>query len=45
MHDGRARGFAEAILWHGGEAERSREAFRTMPRADREAVVAFLQDL
>ena len=24
MHDGRARGFAEAILWHGGEAEASR---------------------
>lgn len=45
LHDGRARGFAEAILWHGGEGERSREAFRAMARADREALVAFLQDL
>ncbi|MFO1236199.1 MAG: di-heme oxidoredictase family protein [Alphaproteobacteria bacterium] len=41
LHDGRARGFAEAILWHGGEAEAAREAFRTMDKADREAFVAF----
>lgn len=25
LHDGRARSLEEAILWHGGEAERSRE--------------------
>lgn len=42
LHDGRARTLAEAILWHGGEAEASREAFRTATRADREAVLAFL---
>ena len=45
LHDGRARGFAEAILWHGGEAEAAREAFRTMDKADREALVAFLGSL
>jgi CxxC motif-containing protein (DUF1111 family) len=45
LHDGRARGLAEAILWHGGEAEPAREAFRTMPRADRDALLAFLQSL
>ncbi len=45
LHDGRARNFAEAILWHGGEAEQSREAFRQMPRADREALVKFLESL
>ena len=30
LHDGRARGFAEAILWHGGEAEAAKPfpAFR-----------------
>ena len=28
LHDGRARGPAEAILWHGGEAAAAREAFR-----------------
>ena len=45
MHDGRARGFAEAILWHGGQAETAREAFRTMPTGDRAALIAFLSSL
>ena len=45
LHDGRARGLAEAILWHGGEAERAREAFRTAPAADRDALIAFLNSL
>jgi CxxC motif-containing protein (DUF1111 family) len=45
LHDGRARGFAEAILWHGGEAERAREAFRTATAADRDALVEFLRSL
>ncbi|MCA9690587.1 MAG: c-type cytochrome [Myxococcales bacterium] len=45
LHDGRARSLAEAILWHGGEAEAAREAFRAMPRADREALLRFLESL
>ncbi len=45
LHDGRARTLAEAVLWHGGEAEASREAFRAMPQADREALFAFLNSL
>jgi CxxC motif-containing protein (DUF1111 family) len=45
LHDGRARGFAEAILWHGGEASRAREAFVAMSKADRDAIVAFLESL
>jgi CxxC motif-containing protein (DUF1111 family) len=45
LHDGRARGFAEAILWHGGEAEESREAFRSLSAEDRAAVIAFLESL
>ena len=45
MHDGRARGFEEAILWHGGQGKRAREAFRTSLKADREALVAFLSSL
>ncbi len=45
LHDGRARGFAEAILWHGGEAEESREAFRSLSAQDRAALIAFLGDL
>jgi CxxC motif-containing protein (DUF1111 family) len=45
LHDGRARDFAEAVLWHGGEAQASREAFRTAPPADRDALLRFLLSL
>ncbi len=43
LHDGRARSVAEAILWHGGEAQASREYFRNMPRGDRDALVRFVE--
>jgi CxxC motif-containing protein (DUF1111 family) len=45
LHDGRARGFAEAILWHGGEAVAAKEAFRTADQAERDALIAFLRSL
>jgi CxxC motif-containing protein (DUF1111 family) len=45
LHDGRARTIAEAILWHGGEAARAREAFRRASRRDRAALLAFLETL
>jgi len=45
LHDGRARGFAEAILWHGGEAERAKENFRNAPKDEREAIISFLKSL
>ena len=45
LHDGRARGVAEAILWHGGEAEASREAFRAMSRQQRDALIRFVRSL
>ncbi len=45
LHDGRARNFVEAILWHGGEATVARDAFARMSRGDRDALVAFLQSL
>lgn len=45
LHDGRARNASEAILWHGGEAEASREAYRRMPKVEREALLAFLASL
>ena len=35
LHDGRARGLAEAILWHGGEAEMAKDRFRSLPKPDR----------
>jgi CxxC motif-containing protein (DUF1111 family) len=45
LHDGRARGVAEAILWHGGEGSASREAFRALASEDREALVTFVESL
>ena len=45
LHDGRARNLTEAILWHGGEAEYSRDAFKELPVEEREALIAFLKSL
>jgi CxxC motif-containing protein (DUF1111 family) len=45
LHDGRARSLAEAILWHGGEAESSKEAFRDMTKDERASLLAFLNSL
>jgi CxxC motif-containing protein (DUF1111 family) len=45
LHDGRARGFAEAILWHGGEAEAAKDAFRSLPAEERQALIRFLESL
>ena len=45
LHDGRARTLEEAILWHGGEAQNAKEAFRTMSASDRADLVKFLQSL
>jgi CxxC motif-containing protein (DUF1111 family) len=45
LHDGRARSLAEAILWHGGEAEPAREAFRLASKQARDALIAFLETL
>lgn len=45
LHDGRARGLAEAILWHGGEAEPARERFRSAPALEREQLLAFLRSI
>lgn len=45
LHDGRARTIAEAILWHGGEAEASREGFRQLSEAERDDLLAFLRSL
>ena len=45
LHDGRARGLVEAILWHGGEAEAARDAFSALSASSRAALVTFLQSL
>ena len=45
LHDGRARGVLEAILWHGGEADASRQQVLKFSRAEREALVKFVESL
>ncbi len=45
LHDGRARSFAEAILWHGGEAEAARENFRELGAEQRTALIDFLNSI
>lgn len=45
LHDGRASRPDEAVLWHGGEAERSRDRFLDLSAADRDALLTFLARL
>ncbi len=45
LHDGRARSLLEAVMWHGGEASRARDAVKRLRRRDRDALIAFLQSL
>ena len=45
LHDGRARNLAEAILWHGGEAQAARDGFAGLEKSERDALVAFLESL
>ena len=45
LHDGRARSFQEAILWHGGEALNSKENYMNLPKEKREKLLKFLEEL
>ncbi|MEN0002700.1 MAG: di-heme oxidoredictase family protein [Bacteroidota bacterium] len=45
LHDGRARNLEEAILWHGGEAELSKQAFMQLNQAERNQLIQFLNSL
>lgn len=45
LHDGRARNLLEAILWHGGEAQASRNRIVNMSPAERHALIHFLESL
>ena len=45
LHDGRARNFVEAIMWHGGEGEASKNVFKNMTKEERSALVSFLWSL
>ena len=45
LHDGRARNLNEAILWHGGEAETSKQNYVGMTQSEKDALIAFLKSL
>ena len=45
LHDGRAASVLEAVLWHGGEAETTRERVTKLSAADRDALVEFVLSL
>ncbi len=45
LHDGRARNFVEAIMWHGGEGEASKNKFKNMSKKERDQLVQFLWSL
>ena len=45
LHDGRARTLTEAILWHGGEADATRQRFMALSPREREDLLRFLGSL
>ena len=45
LHDGRARNVEEAILWHGGEAEKSRQAYTDLSKKERSRLLRFIDSL
>ena len=42
LHDGRARSLEEAILWHGGEALASQQAYKQLSKEQRTQLLTFL---
>lgn len=45
LHDGRAANVEEAVLWHGGEAQRARELFKQLPAQEKADLIRYLQSL
>lgn len=45
LHDGRARTLMEAVLWHGGEAEKQKQKVLQLDKQGRAELTAFLQSL
>lgn len=44
LHDGRARNVEEAILWHGGEAEQTKNQFKQLAKQEREALIFYINN-
>lgn len=45
LHDGRARGIAEAVALHGGEGDGARRRFRALSEADRATLLRYVEGL
>jgi CxxC motif-containing protein (DUF1111 family) len=45
LHDGRAHSIEEAILLHGGEGHKSREAYRNLSSGEKQQLIKFLESL
>jgi CxxC motif-containing protein (DUF1111 family) len=45
LHDGRAETIEDAILWHGGEALQSKDAYEALSDGQKGAVIGFLESL
>lgn len=45
LHDGRARNLMEAILWHDGEAKKSKDQIKKLNKSDRNSLISFLKSL
>ena len=45
LHDGRASTLTEAILEHGGEAQKSKRKFERLSMADQSDLIAFFNNL
>jgi CxxC motif-containing protein (DUF1111 family) len=45
LHDGRARSIEEAILWHGGEAQKAKDQFMNLSKTERDKLLKFLNSL
>lgn len=45
LHDGRAKTLNEAILWHGGEANDIKIAYKNLDKKNKEKLINFLREL
>lgn len=45
LHDGRARTIEEAILWHGGEAQKAKQKFSQLSKMQRDQLIEFVLSL
>jgi len=45
LHDGRARTIEEAILWHGGEGQASKDRYQALGGSQKQDVLRFLESL